>query len=73
MGKSKKRIFNKNRNDYGSLMTRSNAINVVVESLKSGHFTSDVEHLIGIFGFTREELSEHGLSYEDLKLLPHIC
>jgi len=73
MGKSKKRIFNKNKNDNGSLLTRKDALQTVITSIKTKRLTPEAEHLIGIFGFTPEELSENGLTYEELKLLPHIC
>lgn len=73
MGKSKKRIFNRNKNENGSVLTREAARKNVVDAIKSQQFTSDIENLIGLFGFTHEELSEHGLSYEELKIIPHIC
>ncbi len=73
MGKSKKRIFNKNKNENGSLLTREAARNNVIEAIKSKQLNSEIENLIGLFGFTHEELSEYGLSYEELKILPHIC
>ena len=73
MGKSKKRIFNKNKNDNGSLLTRDAARKNVIDAIKSQQFTSEIENLIGLSWFTNEELSEPGLSYEELKIIPHIC
>jgi len=73
MGKSKKRIFNKNKNENGALLTREGARTAVIEAIKSKQFTPETENLIGLFGFTREELSEHGLNYEELKIIPNIC
>ncbi|MBR6162382.1 hypothetical protein IKQ26_00605 [bacterium] len=73
MGKSKKRIFNRNKNENGTLLKREDALLSVVKAVKSNNLTPEAQHLIGIFGFSREELSENGLTYEELKLLPHFC
>ncbi len=73
MGKSKKRIFNRNKNETGTLLKREDALRTVIHALKSNDLTPETLNLIGIFGFTHEELSENGLTYEELKLLPHIC
>ena len=72
MGKSKKRIFNKNKNENGTLLTREAARTAVIEAIKSKQFTPEIENLIGLFGFTHEELSEYGLNYEELKIIPNI-
>lgn len=72
MGKSKKRSFSRNKNENVAYLTRTDAREAVIEAIKNNKYCVETENLIGLFGFTHEELAEHGLSYEELKILPNI-
>ncbi len=65
MGKAKKRILHKTNSSL--FMTRESAVskvfNIVSNPKKS---RMEADNLITLFGLTAEELSEAGVSYEDL-------
>lgn len=65
MGKAKKRILHKTNSNL--FMTREGAVskvfNIVSNPRKS---RMEADNLITLFGLTAEELSEAGVSYEDL-------
>lgn len=64
MGKAKKRILHKtNSNLY---MTRETAVSKVFDILSNQKDRSEADNLITLFGLSAEELSEAGVSYEDL-------
>lgn len=65
MGKAKKRILHKtNSNLY---MTREDAVSKVFDLLSGeGKDRCQADKLITLFGLSAEELSEAGVSYEDL-------
>lgn len=65
MGKSKKRSFHLGINDRFSNLKRDDAINLVVQMLKTGD--RDVYNLITLFGLTAEEILEGGATYEAMK------
>lgn len=65
MGKSKKRIIYKGKNDQFTNLTRVEAIQNVVELLNSGD--RQAYSLITLFGLTAEEILEAGASYEVVK------
>lgn len=65
MGKSKKRSFHLGINDRFSNLKREDAINLVVEMLKSGD--NEVYNIITLFGLTAEEVLEGGATYEAMK------
>ena len=65
MGKSKKRIIYKGKNQQFSNLTREEAVNIVVDMLKSS--AKDAYSLITLFGLTAEEILEAGASYEAVK------
>lgn len=70
MGKSKKRSFHLGINDRFSNLKREDAINLVVEMLKSGD--NEVYNIITLFGLTAEEVLEGGASYEAMKSVENL-
>ena len=65
MGKSKKRIINKGKNQQFGNLTREEAVKAVVGNLKSD--SKEAYSLITLFGLTAEEILEAGASYEAVK------
>lgn len=65
MGKSKKRIIHKGKNDQFDSISRSDAVKNVVELLNNGD--KKAYSLITLFGMTAEEVLEAGASYEVVK------
>lgn len=72
MGKSKKRIFNKNNELKGSTLKRSNAISSIIADIKSNKLSEETQKLITLFGITGEELSEAGASFEEISCVKHL-
>ena len=65
MGKAKKRILHKTNSSL--FMTRESAVSKVFNILNSKNNSRvEADNLITLFGITAEELSEAGVSYEDL-------
>ncbi|MCX4275073.1 MAG: hypothetical protein OSJ27_04730 [Candidatus Gastranaerophilales bacterium] len=65
MGKAKKRILHKTNSSL--FMTRESAVSKVFNILNSKNNSRvEADNLITLFGLTAEELSEAGVSYEDL-------
>lgn len=65
MGKAKKRIIYKGKNDQFTNLTRTEAVENVIALLKSGD--NEAYSLITLFGLSAEELLEAGASYEIVK------
>jgi hypothetical protein len=65
LGKSKKRIIYKGKNDQFININRSDAIKKIVNMLTSGD--KEVYSLITLFGISAEEILEAGASYEAVK------
>ena len=65
MGKSKARILRKGKNDLLPKITREDAVNLAVKSLKSGDITN-AKNNITLFSLNAEELLEAGASYESI-------
>ncbi len=72
MGKSKKRIFNKNKTNTGSIMKRSDIIEQVISSLRNNNLTTETKKLISLFGISAEELSEAGANFEEISAIEEI-
>ncbi len=71
MGKCKKRTLNK-RSATPYFMTRETAVNNVFKMFSENKKKTDLKlamDTISLFGLSAEELSEAGLSYENLKAL----
>lgn len=64
MGKAKKRSLHLGINDRFSKLSREEAIETVVDMLKTGD--RDVYALVTLFGLTAEEILEAGASYESV-------
>lgn len=65
MGKSKKRIIYKGKNQQFTNLSREEAIKMAVDMLNSSE--KEVYSLITLFGLTAEEMLEAGASYEAVK------
>lgn len=72
MGKSKKRIFNKNTDNKGMVLKRKEVISNILLSLKSNKITDETKNLISLFGISMEELFEAGAEYEDMTAVKHL-
>lgn len=70
MGKSKKRIIYKGKNEPFANITREEAIQNAVRYLKNGD--KEVYSMITLFGLTGEELLEAGADFESVKGLGNI-
>ncbi len=69
MGKSKKRIFNKNINTKGTTLKRNDIIKRVISDLKNNKLSAETKNLISLFGIETEELLEAGMSIEELNII----
>lgn len=65
MGKSKKRIIYRGKNEQFTSLTRNDAVQNVVQMLSEGD--KEAYSLITLFGLTAEEVLEAGASYEAVK------
>ena len=65
MGKSKKRIIYKGKNQQLANLTRNDAIENAVKMLNDGD--KDAYSIITLFGLSAEELLEGGASFEIVK------
>lgn len=68
MGKSKKRIFNKNKIS-GTSIKRVDAVRDVLKNIKNNVLDTDTKNLLSLFGISAEELAEAGATYEELMAL----
>lgn len=69
MGKSKKRIFNKNNSGSGSVYKRSEIIAKIISDVKECSIKDDTVNLITLFGISAEEILESGISYEEFSVI----
>lgn len=72
MGKSKKRIFNKNTEAKGLVLKRNEVISQVLASIRTNKITEETENLISLFGLSMEELFEAGAAFEELSAVKHL-
>ena len=72
MGKCKKRSFNKNTEDLGSILKRDDVVIDIITDIKSNKLSERTQKLISLFGITAEELSEAGASLEELSFIKHL-
>jgi hypothetical protein len=70
MGKSKKRIIYKGKNEQFTNITRDEAVRSAVELLSCSN--KEAYAVITLFGLSAEELLEGGASYETVKGLGNI-
>ena len=66
MSKSKRRILHRSKEVYPLSCSREDAVKVVTNSIKSRKFDSNAKNLLSLFGISGEELSEAGLTWEEL-------
>ena len=66
MSKSKRRILHRNKETSPLSCSRAEAIQTVTNSIKSCKFDSNAKNLLSLFGISGEELSEAGLTWEEL-------
>ena len=69
MSKSKKRILYRNKGLSTINCSREEAVRVVTSSIKSKNFDKNAKNMISLFGISGEELSEAGLTWEELKII----
>ena len=67
MSKSKRRILHRNKDVSPLSCSREEAIKVVTNSIKNRKFNTNAKNLLSLFGISGEELSEAGLTWEELK------
>ncbi len=65
MGKAKKRIIYRGKNEQFSSMTRAEAVQNTAKMLNDGD--KEAYSLITLFGLSAEEVLEAGASYETVK------
>ncbi len=70
LGKCKQRLLARAKNDKSPIsFTRKEALTCVIEDLLYNPASIPAKNMITLFGFTAEELSEAGLTYEILRSL----
>ncbi len=72
MGKSKKRIFNKNNVMKGTTLKRSEIIAQILFDVKNNVLSEETKKMISLFGITPEELTEAGAEIEDLSIVKSV-
>jgi hypothetical protein len=70
LGKSKKRIIYKGKNELFTNLSRGEAVKKIVKLLQEGD--KEAYSLITLFGITAEEILEAGASYELVKGMENI-
>ena len=66
MSKSKKRILHRNKEISPLSCSREEAVKSVTNSIKLRKFDTNAKNLLSLFGISGEELSEAGLTWEEL-------
>lgn len=72
MGKSKKRILNRNTDEVGFVLKRSEAVSKILSEIKNNKLSDDTQKLISLFGISMEELFEAGGNYEEISAIKHL-
>lgn len=72
MGKSKKRILHKGRNNQITSLKREDVLSDVVNACNAKKINVEIKDLISLFGLSAEELLEAGARYEDVAGLKSI-
>ena len=72
MGKSKKRILNKNTSTSGTALKRDEAIKSIIKNIKVNRNKKETENLINLFGITTEELLESGAAFEEISSIKYM-
>ena len=66
MSKSKSRILYRKKKTPSLSCSRTDAIKTVTNSIKAKSFDKNAKNLLSLFGISGEELSEAGLTWEEL-------
>ena len=69
MSKSKRRILHRNKESSPLSCSRQEAIKLVTDAIKLRKFDKNAKNMIGLFGISGEELSEAGLTWEELEVV----
>ena len=69
MSKSKKRLLHRNKDASPLSCSREEAVIFVTNSIKSRKFDKEAKSMLSLFGISGEELSEAGLSWEEIKAI----
>lgn len=72
MGKSKKRIFNRNSENKGIIIKRQNIISQVLSDVRNNKLDDKSKNFISLFGISMEELAESGATIEELSIIKSI-
>ena len=72
MGKSKKRIFNRNTDEKGLILKRDEVVSLVLHAIRSNNINEDISKYISLFGITTEELLEEGADFEEVSAVKHL-
>lgn len=67
MGKCKRRTFTKSV--LNTNLKREEVILQITEEIRKNKFDDETKKILSLFGITAEELTEAGISYEEIKLL----
>ncbi|MCQ2958392.1 MAG: hypothetical protein MJ180_05785 [Candidatus Gastranaerophilales bacterium] len=72
MGKCKSRLLGRSKNlSYMYDMTRHQAIDFVVNEIVASPSSQKAKKVISLFGLKSEELTEAGMTYENVSSLEH--
>ena len=67
MGKCKRRTFTKSV--LNTNLKREEVIIQITDEIRKKKFDDETQKILSLFGITAEELTEAGLTYEEIKLL----
>lgn len=67
MGKCKRRTFTKSV--LNTNLKREEVILQITEEIHKNKFDDETKKILSLFGITADELTEAGISYEEIKLL----
>lgn len=69
MGKSKKRIFNRNTNNNGYTLKRHDIVKQIISDIRNNSLNVKYKNMASLFGITFEEFSEAGATIEELAMI----
>ncbi|MBQ9244938.1 hypothetical protein IJ182_01580 [bacterium] len=69
MGKSKKRLFNRNINNNGYILKRHDIINKIISDIRNNSLNFEYKNMVSLFGITIEEFSEADATLEELAMI----
>ena len=72
MGKSKKRILLKGAEKNQVVLKRNDVIMKIIFAVKNNCVDDEILKYISLFGIQTEELTEFGLTYEELAEIKHV-